>query len=26
MVEINLDHIYKRYPNAETNSVNDFDL
>ncbi|CAM3114059.1 ABC transporter ATP-binding protein [Lactiplantibacillus plajomi] len=26
MVEIDLDHIYKRYPNAEKNSVNDFDL
>lgn len=26
MVEINLEHIYKRYPNAEINSVNDFDL
>ncbi|BDZ32328.1 sn-glycerol-3-phosphate ABC transporter ATP-binding protein UgpC [Lactiplantibacillus sp. WILCCON 0030] len=26
MVEINLDHIYKRYPNADKNSVNDFDL
>lgn len=26
MVEIDLDHIYKRYPNAENNSVNDFDL
>mgnify|MGYP003361885202 FL=1 len=26
MVEIDLDHIYKRYPNATKNSVNDFDL
>ncbi|MFC6200657.1 ABC transporter ATP-binding protein [Lactiplantibacillus nangangensis] len=26
MVEINLEHIYKRYPNADKNSVNDFDL
>ncbi|WP_413476129.1 ABC transporter ATP-binding protein [Latilactobacillus fuchuensis] len=26
MVEINLDHVYKRYPGNETDSVSDFDL